>query len=137
MLFFFLNTIPKVKPTLEINIKSVVNVNNTRKSLVFRCKVQQAHPAAVFEWSECIDALYNCSCGTMGWFRREGNSSKEKSTLIVMNQEFKKVSYRCTAKNKIGQDSLLWITINTSKIFIYSPYFLRNRNSVPYKITDK
>ena len=63
MLFFFLNTIPKVKPTLENNMKSVVNVNNTRKSLVFRCKVQQAHPAVVFEWSECIDDFYNCSCG--------------------------------------------------------------------------
>ena len=93
-----------------------------------RCEVEKAYPSAVFYWSECVDAFYNCSSEKVGWFKQNGNSSTNESTLkVTLKQQFYKVNYRCTARNKLGQDTLVQEIINKSKISILSIVFPLNK----------
>ena len=93
-----------------------------------RCEVEKAYPSAVFYWSECIDSFYNCSSEKVGWFKQNGNSSTSESTLkVTLKQQFYKVSYRCTARNKLGQDTFVQEIINKRKISILSIVFPLNK----------
>ena len=102
-----------------------------KDTLELKCEVNQSNPRPEFEWFECVDNLYNCSTSSLGWFGLKKEKSKLTSTLIIREQEFQRVSYRCIAKNKLGEDNCTWSISDQSTFssFIILNYFLHNLHS--------
>jgi hypothetical protein len=86
-------------------------------TLELKCEVNQSNPRPEMNWYGCVDDLFNCSRNSLGWFGLKKESSKLTSTLIIREQEFQNMSYRCIARNKLGEDSSTWNVFDKSTLF--------------------
>ncbi|XP_028407050.1 fibroblast growth factor receptor 4-like isoform X2 [Dendronephthya gigantea] len=76
--------------------------------LYLKCEVSQSNPKPEWEWFECVNNLFNCGNDSQRWFPLKEESPRSNSSLVIKKQEFQYVSYRCIARNEMGEDSFTW-----------------------------
>ena len=108
-----------------------------QKGIELKCELStKANPRAEITWSRCH--CDNCSrCEELELFENTTTvvNSEILSSLVIQNQTFETVIYRCKAKNIVGSDERKW-TVIKGRLNYSSIYFSLDWTSIVSKVAE-